>query len=86
MVQHQVSRTYEGKDGKEVTSMEHRAGWDATFSAPKSGLLTALVGATSAFASRTARAFEPMIKGIMAELGLIQSADKLLPFTNKPQL
>ncbi len=44
MVQHQVSRTYEGKDGKEVTSMEHRAGWDATFSAPKSASLTALVG------------------------------------------
>lgn len=44
MVKHQVSRTYEGKDGKEVTSMEHRAGWDATFSAPKSVSLTALVG------------------------------------------
>jgi conjugative relaxase-like TrwC/TraI family protein len=44
MVQHQVSRTYEGRDGKEVTSMEHRAGWDATFSAPKSVSLTALVG------------------------------------------
>jgi len=44
LVQHQVSRTYEGKDGKEVTSMEHRAGWDATFSAPKSVSLTALVG------------------------------------------
>ena len=43
-MQHQVSRTYEGKDGKEVTSMEHRAGWDATFSAPKSVSLTALVG------------------------------------------
>src|ERR1700761_1340721 len=44
MVKHQVSRTYEGKDGKEITSMEHRAGWDATFSAPKSVSLTALVG------------------------------------------
>ena len=44
MVRHQVSRTYEGKDGKKVTSMEHRAGWDATFSAPKSVSLTALVG------------------------------------------
>ena len=39
-----VSRTYEGKFGKEVTSAEHRAGWDATFSAPKSVSLTALVG------------------------------------------
>jgi conjugative relaxase-like TrwC/TraI family protein len=44
LVQHQVSRTYEGKGGKEVTSVEHRAGWDATFSAPKSVSLTALVG------------------------------------------
>lgn len=44
MVKHQVSRTYEGKNGKEVTSVEHRAGWDATFSAPKSVSLTALVG------------------------------------------
>ena len=44
LVRHQVSRTYEGKFGKEVTSAEHRAGWDATFSAPKSASLTALVG------------------------------------------
>jgi conjugative relaxase-like TrwC/TraI family protein len=28
LVRHQVSRTYEGKNGKEVTSVEHRAGWD----------------------------------------------------------
>ena len=44
LVRHQVSRTYEGKFGNEVTSAEHRAGWDATFSAPKSVSLTALVG------------------------------------------
>jgi conjugative relaxase-like TrwC/TraI family protein len=44
LVRHQVSRTYEGKFGKEVTSAEHRAGWDATFSTPKSVSLTALVG------------------------------------------
>ena len=44
LVRHQVPRTYEGKFGKEVTSAEHRAGWDATFSAPKSVSLTALVG------------------------------------------
>jgi len=44
LVRHQVSRTYEGKFGREVTSAEHRAGWDATFSAPKSISLTALVG------------------------------------------
>src|SRR5450631_585888 len=44
LVRHQVSKTYEGKGGKEITSVEHRAGWDATFSAPKSVSLTALVG------------------------------------------
>ncbi len=44
LVRHQVSRTYDDKGGKEVTSVEHRAGWDATFSAPKSVSLTALVG------------------------------------------
>jgi conjugative relaxase-like TrwC/TraI family protein len=44
LIRHQVSRTYEGKFGRDVTSAEHRAGWDATFSAPKSVSLTALVG------------------------------------------
>src|SRR5271168_4709152 len=44
LVRHQVSRTYEGKFGREVTSAEHRAAWDATFSAPKSVSLTALAG------------------------------------------
>ncbi|MGB9148404.1 MAG: MobF family relaxase [Acidobacteriaceae bacterium] len=45
LVRHLASRTYEGKNGREVTSVEHRAGWDATFSAPKSVSITALVGA-----------------------------------------
>ena len=44
MVGHQPSRTYENRYGKEVTSVGHRAGWDATISAPKSVSLTALVG------------------------------------------
>ena len=39
-----MSKTYEGKNGKEITTVEHRAGWDVTFSAPKSVSLTALVG------------------------------------------
>jgi len=30
--------------GQKIRTMEHRAGWDATFSAPKSVSLTALVG------------------------------------------
>src|SRR6267142_1843897 len=44
IVQHQVAREYVNEHGKPVKSMEHRAGWDATFSAPKSVSLTALVG------------------------------------------
>ncbi len=44
MVRHQSAKTYENQFGREVTSVEHRAGWDATFSAPKSVSLTALVG------------------------------------------
>jgi conjugative relaxase-like TrwC/TraI family protein len=44
LVRHQPPRTYENEYGKEITSVEHRAGWDATFSAPKSVSLTALVG------------------------------------------
>jgi conjugative relaxase-like TrwC/TraI family protein len=44
LVQHQSSREYLNEQGDKVTTMEHRAGWDATFSAPKSVSLTALVG------------------------------------------
>src|SRR2546425_6919794 len=44
VVQSQTSRTYTNAHGAEVRTMDHRAGWDATFSAPKSVSLTALVG------------------------------------------
>src|SRR5579864_9537009 len=44
LVQHQTARTYTNKHGETVTTVAHRAGWDATFSAPKSVSLTALVG------------------------------------------
>lgn len=44
LVRHRNSYTYERADGTTVTSATHRAGWDATFSAPKSVSLTALVG------------------------------------------
>jgi conjugative relaxase-like TrwC/TraI family protein len=44
LIKHQPARTYENEYGKQITSSEHRAGWDATFSAPKSVSLTALVG------------------------------------------
>jgi conjugative relaxase-like TrwC/TraI family protein len=44
LVRHQTAREYVNTQGDTVRSMEHRAGWDATFSAPKSVSLTALVG------------------------------------------
>jgi conjugative relaxase-like TrwC/TraI family protein len=44
LVRHQPARMYENEYGKQITSAEHRAGWDATFSAPKSVSVTALVG------------------------------------------
>ncbi len=44
LVRQRASYEYQDAEGKTVTTMEHRAGWDATFSAPKSVSLTALVG------------------------------------------
>jgi conjugative relaxase-like TrwC/TraI family protein len=44
LVRHRRVQAYAGADGKTVAPVEHRAGWDATFSAPKSVSLTALVG------------------------------------------
>ena len=64
LVRHQVSRTYEGKSGKEVTSVEHRAGWDATFSAPKSVSITALVGGDD----RVRMAHRESVRTALAEL------------------
>ena len=44
LVRHRTVHEYQTEDGQTVTPVEHRAGWDATFSAPKSVSLTALVG------------------------------------------
>src|SRR5262249_47181723 len=43
LVRHQTARS-SSHDDERATTMEHRAGWDATFSAPKTVSLTALVG------------------------------------------
>src|ERR1700728_3576900 len=48
LVRHQTAREYLNERGVTVSTMEHRAGWDATFSAPKSVSLTALVGGDEA--------------------------------------
>ena len=44
LVSHRVVHEYRNAQGEMVSPVEHRAGWDATFSAPKSVSLTALVG------------------------------------------
>jgi conjugative relaxase-like TrwC/TraI family protein len=44
LVRHQTARETTNARGEKATTMEHRAGWDATFSSPKSVSLTALVG------------------------------------------
>jgi conjugative relaxase-like TrwC/TraI family protein len=44
LVLHRAVHQYRNAQGEMVSPVEHRAGWDATFSAPKSISLTALVG------------------------------------------
>jgi len=44
MVKHRPAQEYKNADGSTTKAVEHRAGWDATLSAPKSVSLTALVG------------------------------------------
>jgi len=44
LVRQRASYEYKDDEGNKIKTMEHRAGWDATFSAPKSVSLTALVG------------------------------------------
>lgn len=44
LVKHLASRAYINANGATVDPMTHRAGWDATFSAPKSVSLAELVG------------------------------------------
>jgi conjugative relaxase-like TrwC/TraI family protein len=44
LVRHRQPFEYANANGQTVKSVEHRAGWDAQFSPPKSVSLTALVG------------------------------------------
>ncbi|WP_348270148.1 MobF family relaxase [Edaphobacter paludis] len=44
LVRHRSGQEYTTANGTTVKPVQHRAGWDATFSAPKSVSLTALVG------------------------------------------
>jgi len=64
LVQHRQAHQYTNSDGKTITSVEHRAGWDATFSAPKSVSLTALVGGDD----RVREAHREAVTAALAEL------------------
>jgi conjugative relaxase-like TrwC/TraI family protein len=73
LVRHQTAREYENGRGEMVRSMEHRAGWDATFSAPKSVSLTALVGGDDrireAHRESVQTALDEMEKYVQARMG-----------------
>ena len=73
LVRHQTAREYVDERGKTVKAMEHRAGWDATFSAPKSVSLTALVGGDErvqeAHRSSVGVALDEMERYVQARLG-----------------
>jgi conjugative relaxase-like TrwC/TraI family protein len=44
LIRHVPAKEYENAYGEIIETSQHRAGWDATFSAPKSASLAALVG------------------------------------------
>src|ERR1700694_2131508 len=73
LVRQRASYEYQDADGKTVKAMEHRAGWDATFSAPKSVSLTALVGGDErvqdAHRASVELALDEMERYVQARLG-----------------
>jgi conjugative relaxase-like TrwC/TraI family protein len=73
LVRYQAAREYTNERGEMVRSMEHRAGWDATFSAPKSVSLTALVGGDDrvreAHRESVTVALDEMEKYVQARIG-----------------
>jgi conjugative relaxase-like TrwC/TraI family protein len=73
LVRRQTAREYRDEHGDAVKAMEHRAGWDATFSAPKSVSLTALVGGDErvkeAHRASVAVALHEMERYVQARLG-----------------
>ncbi len=64
MVKHRAAQEYVNGDGATTKAVEHRAGWDATFSAPKSVSLTALGGSDN----RVKEAHRAAVTTALAEL------------------
>ena len=73
LVKHRDGKEYTNAEGETVKPVEHRAGWDATFSAPKSVSLTALVGGDErvrdAHRAAVATALEELEKYTHARIG-----------------
>jgi conjugative relaxase-like TrwC/TraI family protein len=73
LVRYQTPREYVNESGERIKTMEHRAGWDATFSAPKSVSLTALVGGDErvreAHRESVSAALDELEKYVQARLG-----------------
>jgi conjugative relaxase-like TrwC/TraI family protein len=70
LIRHQAARAYVNEHGEKIKTMEHRAGWDATFSAPKSVSLTALVGGDE----RVWKAHQQSVAAALDELELYVQA------------
>ncbi|HEV8655194.1 MAG TPA: MobF family relaxase, partial [Candidatus Limnocylindria bacterium] len=79
VVQSQRARTYTNADGEHVRTMEHRAAWDATFSAPKSVSVTALVGGdarvAAAHRASVRTALDEMERYVQARIGGTQAPE-----------
>jgi conjugative relaxase-like TrwC/TraI family protein len=73
MVRHREGKEYTNADGSVTKPVEHRAGWDATFSAPKSVSLTAFVGGdervTEAHRAAVTTALDELEKYTHARIG-----------------
>src|SRR5436190_19334552 len=73
LVRHQSPREYVNEHGEKIKTMEHRAGWDATFSAPKSVSLTALAGSDErvgqAHRESVSAALDEMERFVQARIG-----------------
>ena len=65
MVKHRTAQEYTNANGTTTSAVEHRAGWDATFSAPKSVSLTALVGGDERVLRRP---IEPLSPALLVSL------------------
>jgi conjugative relaxase-like TrwC/TraI family protein len=64
LVQHRFASEQRTGKAKKISTAEHRAGWDATFSAPKSVSITALVGGDK----RVREAHRESVKAALGEL------------------